>query len=195
METSIVRNTQTHCIHDSSKQSCSFFSMVYNLSDMCLPSHHLSLSGKYWGKFRERTSRQRWYSKILFTGTDTAEHVNMILSWYQKQAGAYYLLDKWHVVGLHFLDVDPDAALAVQVILAARTMHQECSAVNSFFFLPINIQFHFECTNNSIGLLEHVQPFQVLLVLLVHQVHVSSMLVQGWIKKKSVTLLKTASVA
>jgi hypothetical protein len=33
--------------------------------------------------------------------------------------------------------------------------------------------------DQSGGLLEHTQPFEVLLVLIVHQMHVGSMLVQG----------------
>jgi len=83
-------------------------------------------------KFRQVSSYQNVVSLTETTTPNAWAHIST------------HLIDQGHVVGLHLLHVDPDVALAVQVILAATTRKKDSahqSVVNYYTCIYIKCPY------------------------------------------------------
>lgn len=86
-----------------------------------------------------------------------------------------HLVNEGLVIRLHLLHIDPHFALAIEVIFAAH-----CHYSNNFLVLLKLILYTCAGTERERGdLLEDPKPLEHLLVLIIHEIGVSSGMVQG----------------
>lgn len=100
----------------------------------------------------------------------------------EKYVKRTHLLDQGQVVGLHLLDIDPDLALAVEIILAAKKKKEGFPSSGSAarrLGKGIRERTIERREEEAVAhVLEYFEPLEVLPVLLIHQVCVCSCPVQ-----------------